>query len=932
MHKKARVTDFEAKPIGFMQMREIKLTVNGQQWQRSVSPRLTLSDFLRDELGLKGTHVGCEHGACGACTVLFDGEPVCSCLMLAVQTNGHQIATIEGLAQNGEPSKLQDAFHRHHALQCGFCTPGVLMNATAFLRGNSDPTEQDVREALRGNLCRCTGYKGIVQAVLEAAQTEVESPAVIPEGTEVVGVSIGRHEDQRLLRGEGTFTSDIKLPNLAHAVILRSPYASARIKQIDTGAARSAPGILAVLTFEDIAAVAKPFPQVQPHPALVSRMPYPLAKDVVRYAGEPVAIVVAEDVYQAEDARELIDVQYEESPAAVDPEAALQESAPLVHDDVPCNRAGGFGQEVGDVETALEKAFVVIKDRFTIGRVSAQSMETRAITASYESGKLTCWMTTQSPHMERRVIAEQVNLPPADVHVIAPDIGGGFGPKNRHYSEYTLVPMLAMQLGRPVAWREDRRESFTASYQAREQVHEAMLALAADGTILALADRFVYDQGAYTPIGIVVPYVTSVSVPGPYRVPNYRIECAMAFTNKTPTAPYRGAGKPQAAYVMERLMDLAAYRLDLDPIEIRRRNLLKSEEFPYHTGLTDLDETKVVYDSGNYHACLDRALELINYKDFPVEQAQARRAGRRIGVGVACYSTMTGRGPFEGARVRVATDGKVYVYSGVSSQGQSHQTTLAQICADHLGVRFSDVVVKIGDSDVIEKSIGTYAARVLVMAGNAVAEAAKSVRDKVLYHAARLLETPECELTMHQGMIRLINKPEPCISLGAVAEQAASELETTSFYHNNRPAYANGTYAAVVEVCTDTGTVKILRHVLAHDCGVRVNPQVVDGQIYGGVAQGIGEILLEEVRYDETGKLLTNSLRDYLLPTTVVVPPLVLEHLQTPSPFNPLGVKGAGEGGVVPVAPAITAAIENALDRMVQLKRKPIRAEDLLAR
>ena len=875
-----------------MSTREIKLTVNGHGWQRSVSPRLTLSDFLRDDLGLTGTHVGCEHGACGACTVLLDGEPICSCLMLAVQADGHQIATIEGLAQNGEPGKLQQAFHRHHALQCGFCTPGFLMNATALLRRNPDPSEQDVREALRGNLCRCTGYKGIVEAVLATAKQE-EVQATTPS-TEIVGVSIGRHEDQRFLRGEGTYTSDIKLPNLAHAVVLRSPYASARIKKIDAGAARSAPGVLAVLTFDDIAAVAKPFPQVQPHPALVSRMPYPLVKDVVRYAGEPVAIVVAENVYQAEDARELIDVEYEELPAAVDPEAALQESAPRVHEDAPGNRAGGFGQEVGDVDAALKDAFVVIKERFTIGRVSAQSMETRAITARYESGKLTVWMTTQSPHMERRVIADQLNLSPADVHVIAPDIGGAFGPKNRHYSEYTLVPMLAMQLGRPVAWHEDRPESLTASYQAREQVHEATLAVAADGKILALADSFVYDQGAYTPIGIVVPFVTSVAVPGPYRVPNYRIECAMAFTNKTPTAPYRGAGKPQAAYVMERLMDLAAYRLDLDPVEIRRRNLLTTEEFPYQTGLTDLDETKVVYDSGSYHACLDRALEMIGHQDFPLEQAQARREGRRIGIGVACYSTMTGRGPFEGARVRIAADGKVYVYSGVSSQGQSHQTTLAQICADQLGVRFEDVVVKTGDSDVIEKSIGTYAARVLVMAGNAVADAAQTVRK--------------------------------------LREAGADELEATSFYHNQRPAYANGTYAAVVEVSTETGTVKILRHALAHDCGVRVNPQVVDGQIYGGVAQGIGEILFEEVRYDESGKLLTNSLRDYLLPTTVTVPSLMLEHLETPSPFNPLGVKGAGEGGVVPVAPAITAAVENALDRAVRLTHKPIRPEDLLAR
>lgn len=923
-----------------MDNREISLTVNGRHWQRSVSTRLTLADFLRDELGLTGTHIGCEQGACGACTVLFDSEPICSCLMLAIQTDGHQIGTVEGLARNGTPCKLQEAFHRQHALQCGFCTPGFLMNATALLHANPAPTEQEVRNALKGNLCRCTGYKGIIQAVLETTPAEVGPPAAMPPPAEIVGMPVGRYEDQRLLRGAGTYTSDIHPPNLAHAVVLRSPHASARIKQIDASAARAAPGVLAVLTFAEIANVAKPFPQVQPHPALTSRMPYPLARDVVRYAGEPVAILVAENVYQAEDALELIEVQYEVLPAAVDPEASLRKSAPLVHDDLQNNLAGSFGQEVGNVAEALKEAFVVIKERFTIGRVSAQSMETRAITASYESGKLSVWLTTQSPHMERRVIADQLDLPAANVHVIAPDIGGGFGPKNRHYSEYTLVPMLAMQLNRPVAWREDRRESFTASYQAREQVHEVTLGLAADGKILALADRFVYDQGAYTPIGIVVPFVTSVSVPGPYRVPNYRVDCSIAFTNKTPTAPYRGAGKPQAAFVMERMMDFAAHRLNLDPVEIRRRNLLEPDDFPYHTGLTDLHETKVVYDSGNYAACLERALDLIGHKDFSSEQARARREGRRIGIGVACYSTMTGRGPFEGARVRIDHEGKVFVYSGVSSQGQGHQTTLAQICAQQLGVCLSDVVVRIGDSEVIEKSIGTYAARVLVMAGNAVAQAAKSVRDNVLFEAAPFLKTPVAELTMQDGIIRAAKDPERCITLPILAHYLSTRpatdgftwaLEATSYYHNNRPAYANGTYAAVVEVSPETGAVKILRHALAHDCGVRVNPQVVDGQMYGGVAQGIGEILYEEVRYDEAGRPLTSSLRDYLLPTTMVVPPLLVEHLQTPSPFNPLGVKGAGEGGVVPVAPAITSAIENALDRRVQLRHKPISPMALLA-
>jgi carbon-monoxide dehydrogenase large subunit len=921
-----------------MDSRRIQLKVNGQEKEADVCTRLTLADLLRNEFDLTGTHLGCEHGFCGACTVLLDGEAVRSCLTLAVQANGRAVTTVEGLSDGNRLSRLQAAFQHQNGLQCGFCTPGFLMTATAFLAHAVNPTEQEVREALSGNLCRCTGYQGIVQAVLEAAreplQPEEPSP---PACAGNIGAALDRSEDKRLLLGRGVYTADIRLPRLAQAAVLRSTHARARIVSLDTVAARRAPGVLAVLTFADISDIARPLPQVQPHPALNSRVPYPLVRDVARYVGEPLAIVVAENRYQAEDALDLIDVEYEPLPAAIDPERALRDAEARVHDDLPDNVAGRFGQEVGHVEQALKESHTIIRERLTIGRVSGQAMETRAITAAYDAGKLTVWLTSQSPHMTRRVMAEQLQLPLEDVHVIAPDIGGGFGPKNRYYPEYTLVPLLAMQLGRPVSWVEDRRESFTATYHAREQVHEVTLGLAEDGTIMALRDHYLYDQGAYTPIGVVVPHVTSVSIPGPYRVPAYEVDCTMVFTNKTPGAPYRGAGKPQAAFIIERMLDFGAQALNLDPVEIRRRNLIKPEEFPYHTKIIDMDETEVIYDSGNYQACLERALELIGYEDFPLEQAEAGRERRLTGIGVACYATKTGRGPFEGARVRVEPDGQVFVHSGVASQGQGHQTTLAQVCAEHLGVRFSDVTVRNGDTADIEKSIGTYAARVAVMAGNAVAKAAGAVREKALQAAADIFAVAPEMLELANGVVRVSPAPGQHMTLGQIAQylidrdsQTASSgepsngLDETRYYQNNEPPYANGTYAVVIELDRQTGIVKILRHALVHDCGIMINPRIVEGQIYGGVAQGISETLLEELCYDEAGQPLADSYKSYSLPNAALIPTLMLDHLETPSPFNPLGVKGAGEGGTVPVSAAIISAIENAVGGAVRLRRRPV--------
>ena len=763
----------------------------------------------------------------------------------------------------------------------------------------------------------------------------------------MLGKSIRRSEDTRLLSGGGRYVSNLLLPNMIHAAILRSPHAAARIKEIRTVEARKLPGVLAVWTFSDLADVLKPIPQVAPHPSLRPRTPFPLVKDVVRHQGEPVAIVAAESRAVCHDALRAIEVSYEPMPVVLNAEAGLSGSA-RVHGDLPDNVAAQFGQQTGDVAAALADSDCIIRERFTTGRVSSQAMETRAVIARFEpnssTARLTVWTNTQSPHLTRSLLSPQVGLPLHDIRVIAPDIGGGFGVKNRYYPENTLIPLLAMRLGQTVKWVESRRESFVCSYHGREQIHEVTLGLDAKGRIRAIRDRILYDQGAYTTIGIVVPHISTVSVPGPYRVPNYQVECTCVYTHKAPSVPYRGAGRPQACFVMERMLDAAAAKLGIDPIEIRRRNLLQPEDFPYDTGLKDVENTQLIYDSGNYHKCLEEVLDLIGHNSFDQEKRNAAAAGRKLGIGVSCFNTKTGRGPYESALVRVDPGGRIVLSTGLSSQGQSHETTLAQVCADSLQVEPSTIHVQLGDTSVISLSIGVYAARSAVMAGNAVAMAAKAVRDKAVKAAAAMFRVPPEAVEYSSGKVREIAEPHRTLALGEIAGALNSPalvfpfppdidpgLEALRFYKNIKPAFPNGAYAVVVEVDAETGHVKIVRHALVHDRGNLINPAVVEKQLTGGVAQGIGGSLFEELHYDRNGRLLNAALDTYLLPRATEVPSLKQAHVVTPSPFNPLGVKGVGEGGPIPVAPALATAIENALGVGVQITHMPMTPPRILS-
>src|SRR5271170_6802907 len=734
----------------------------------------------------------------------------------------------------------------------------------------------------------------------------------------MLGKSIRRSEDTRLLSGSGRYVSNLLLPHMIHAAILRSPHAAARIKEIQTAESRKIPGVLAVWTFSDLADVLKPIPQVAPHPSLRPRMAFALVKDVVHHQGEPVAVVAAETHAACRDAWRAIEVSYETMPVVLDAEVGLS-GLPRVHEDLPDNVAAHFEQQTGDVAAALADSDCVVTERFSIGRVSSQAMETRAVVARFEpntsAARLTVWCNTQSPHLTRALLSQQVGLPRHDIRVIAPDIGGGFGVKNRYYPENTLIPLLAMRLGRTVKWVETRRESFHSTYQGREQIHEATLGLDATGRIRAMRDRILYDQGAYVPLGIVVPHITSISVPGPYRVPNYQVECTAVYTHKAPSVPYRGAGKPQACFVMERMLDAAAAKLGIDPVEIRRRNLLQPEDFPYDTGLKDVDNTQVLYDSGNYPKCLQGVLDLIGQSSFDQEKRNAAAAGRKLGLGVSCFIEMTGRGPYESALVRVDPGGRIVLTTGLSSQGQSHETTLAQVCADSLEVEPSTIHVQLGDTSSIPLGIGVYAARSAVMAGNAVAMASAAIREKAVKAAAAMLRLPSEAVEYSGGKVREIAEPHRTLALGEIAGALNSPalifpfppdidpgLEALRFYRSMKPAYSNGAYAVVVDVDAETGYVRIVRHALVHDCGNLINPAVVETQMTGGIAQGIGASLFEELHYDRDGRVLNPSLDTYLLPRATEIPTLKQSHVITPSPFNPLGVKGAGEGGTIPVA------------------------------
>jgi len=765
--------------------------------------------------------------------------------------------------------------------------------------------------------------------------------------TRQFGAPVRRSEDARLLTGRARFIDDLELPGLLHAAFLRSPYAHAVIARIDAAAARGRDGVVAVFTADDLGDYCRPAPMVVPPapiPGLVfnQRTQTPLAKGRVRHVGEPVALVIAASRYIAEDALGDIAVDWDPLPVAAELEPSAASGAPRVHEDVPGNLAAHARQTKGDYAAAARRADLVVRRRFTYDHGCAQPIETRGVVAQWDrdAERLTVWDTTQAPIPLRNGLAELLGLSERQVRVVAPNIGGGFGPKvMMFYPEELTLPWAAIRLGRPLKWIEDRAEHFFATTHERLQIHDAEMALSRDGRILGVKDVFLHDMGAYDPYGLTVPVTSQCTLLGPYVVPAYDSAFTAVFTHKPIVTPYRGAGRQHGVFVMERLLDIAARELGLDATEIRRRNFIPPEDFPHHHGIMYQDFTPLEYDSGNYGPVLDQVLALIGYERFRREEQPALRAGgRRVGIGVVCYVEGTGIGPYEGAKVQVQSNGKVSLVTGIGTQGQGHATTFAQIVADQLGIDAQGIEVITGDTDQFYWGAGTFASRGAVVAGNAVHQAALTVRRKILDHAARHFECAEQDLVVEGGQVFVAGVPGLSISLGelaveanplrgAVAPGTEPGLEATSYFAPRCGATANGAHAMIVELDPETMALKVLKYAVAHDCGTVINPLIVEGQVHGGVAQGIGNAFYEQLVFDEEGQLLNASFADYLLPSALEVPRIALAHTETPSPLNPLGVKGVGEAGAIPVGALFAQAIEDALElpqRGVELLEIPL--------
>ena len=754
-----------------------------------------------------------------------------------------------------------------------------------------------------------------------------------------VGARVKRKEDWRLLRGAGKFVGDIRLTGMVHAAILRSPCAHARILNIDTKPAAKAPGVLGVFTAADIPAMKTIPMRTGRIPGLERSQQTPLAKEKVRYVGDPVAVVVAEDRYVAEDALELIEVEYEQLGAVTDLRDAIQSGAPTLHEAVSNNIAANFQVNVGDIERALAEADLVLEEEFSAQRHGAVPMETRGLVAEFDEarGILTVWGPTKMTHTNWRMLSELLGLPQSCIHFIEPDVGGGFGARGEFYPEDFLIPFAAMHFRRPICWIEDRSENLKAMNHSREQKHRVKIGAKKDGTIVAMEAEILFNMGGYTRTHGGVPAIAaSAMLRGPYRIKNYRCNVFCILTNKTPAGTYRSPGRYEANFVRERMLDLLAHRLGLDPAEVRRRNFIRPEEMPYNNGPHPFHY--MIYDTGDYPAQLEHALQRIGYESLKSNCAAARQQGRALGVGIGCFIETSGLGPWEYARVEIDNAGKVVLYSGCNSVGQGVDTCLSQIVADELHVSIDDVRVVHGDTDKVPYGHGSNASRTTVMAGSAALGASQKVKDKLFRIASAALEIDPEDLTLHGGKVCVRGAPERSLSYAEIAQLALPGaalkrgfdpgLSEESFFASDQRPFPYGVHVAVVEVDRETGTVKVLDYLIAEDVGKKINPMLIEGQMAGGLAQGIGGALLEEFVYDADGQPLSTSFMDYLIPTAMEVPRAQLVSTEEfPTPLNPLGVKGAGEGGITAVGAALANAISDALG--VEVTRLPMKPDYL---
>jgi aerobic carbon-monoxide dehydrogenase large subunit len=757
--------------------------------------------------------------------------------------------------------------------------------------------------------------------------------------SKIFGASIKRREDPRLIRGTATYTDDLQLPGMVYAQIVRSPHAHARITRLDADAARRHPGVIAVFTGRDLAGKINPIPtawlipgsdlKTPPHPAL--------AVDTVRYVGDGVAVVLAEDRYTARDAAGLIRVDYAPLPSVVDQVKAVQAGAPQIHADVPGNLAFRWPVAGGDAEAAFAEAKqngVVVSQRFVNQRLIPNAIETRSVLARYNegSGELTVWYTTQNPHIARFLMSVVTGIPEQKIRIIAPEVGGGFGSKIPFYADEAIVAYCAKATGRPVKWGEDRRENYLATTHGRDHITDLEVAAKKDGTVTAVRGKTWANLGAY--LSTAAPGVPTIlhglMLTGPYTIPNISYEVLGVFTNTVPVEAYRGAGRPEATYLIERMMDLVAGKTGLDPAEVRRKNFIPADKFPYTTAET------LVYDSGNYGPALDKALELIEYKRLREVQKQGPKDNRYLGLGLSTYVEICGLGPssvagavgfqgglWESATVRLHPTGKATVFTGTSPHGQGEETTFAQIVSQELGIPMDDIEVVHGDTGAISMGWGTYGSRTTVVGGAAIAVASRRIIEKATKIAAHMLEAAESDIQFDQGRFSVRGSPDRAKTIQEVTLQAylawslppgvEPSLEASAYYDPSNFTYPFGTHIAAVKVSADTGEVELRRYIAVDDCGRVINPLIVDGQVHGGIVQGVAQALCEGAVYSEDGQLLTGSMADYAVPKAHMFPMFVTGRTETPSPHNPLGVKGVGETGTIASTPAVVNAVLDAL-------------------
>ncbi len=751
-----------------------------------------------------------------------------------------------------------------------------------------------------------------------------------------LGTPVKRREDPRLITGQATYVDDMKMLNMLHMSVLRSPYGHARINSINTEAALNHPGVVAVYTATDLKGKVGNIPVAAPLPPYIDKgmgRRGPLAEGKVRFYGDPIAIVIADDKYTARDAVDLIDVDYEPLPAAIDLEKAMQPDAPLLYEEYGTNVALPIHPPTDEIDKVFADTVanggLIVKGRIVNQRVAPAPMETRGVIAEFRKSDkmLNIWSSSQIPHLLRNYLAAQMMLPQHQVHVVVPEVGGGFGCKLEIYPEEALAAFASMQLGKPVKWIEDRSESFAATIHGRDQIDYVEAAVDRTGKVHGLKVHVISDLGSYLQFftDVIAIAFTLPMVDGCYDIPVTYTACDIVFTNKAPTDAYRGAGRPEATFLVERAMDLIARELNMDPTDVRLVNFVKSDAFPYKASAGP------VYDTGNYAVALQKAMELIDYKSLRAQQKQNRTDGKLLGIGVSSYVEICGLGPkgvlpdggFEGARIRIEQTGTVNVYTGISPHGQGQETSFAQLVGDEFGIPMENVIIQHGDTESTPEGRGTYGSRGTSVGGSAVFNAAQRLKEKMKQIAAHMLEASPADVTLEGGEFSVAGSPQKSVTFNAVANAANTSntlapgmepgLETTAFFEPESCTFPFGTHICVVEVDKDTGETEIVRYVAVDDCGRQLNPMLVQGQVHGGIAQGVGQAIYEGIVYGEDGQLLTASFMDYAMPIAPEFPMLELDHTTTPTSVNPLGVKGVGEAGTIGSTPAIAAAVADAL-------------------